>query len=186
MVGVQSCRCSDCQTYVARILMWCFVGSIRRGTGMKAHALSPALPGVSRETCLCRHLSIKSGQPGKTVHQVGGAEGFLPNPSGLNQAFSLAALVSFYGDLRTASKRTRLESPIGAMSSYFLERNLWPANEGIANLKEARQVADLTNDARCAQLCQCVRSSEPQCQAKAAHRHRGQLHSAAGLSAMRP
>jgi TDG/mug DNA glycosylase family protein len=43
--------------------------------------------------------------------RFGGAEVWvLPNPSGLNRAFSLDALVSSYRDLRTASERTRLES----------------------------------------------------------------------------
>jgi TDG/mug DNA glycosylase family protein len=48
---------------------------------------------------------------GKQSIRFGGAEVWvLPNPSGLNRAFSLDALVSSYRDLRTASKRTRLES----------------------------------------------------------------------------
>jgi TDG/mug DNA glycosylase family protein len=43
--------------------------------------------------------------------KFGGAEVWvLPNPSGLNRAYTLDALVSAYRDLRTASKRTRLES----------------------------------------------------------------------------
>jgi TDG/mug DNA glycosylase family protein len=43
--------------------------------------------------------------------KFGGAEVWvLPNPSGLNRAFSLEELVSAYRDLRTASKRTHLES----------------------------------------------------------------------------
>jgi TDG/mug DNA glycosylase family protein len=48
---------------------------------------------------------------GKQLIRFGGAEVWvLPNPSGLNRAFSLAALVSSYRDLRTASKSPRLES----------------------------------------------------------------------------
>jgi TDG/mug DNA glycosylase family protein len=48
---------------------------------------------------------------GQQITRFGGAEVWvLPNPSGLNRAFSLDALVSSYHDLRTASIRTRLES----------------------------------------------------------------------------
>jgi double-stranded uracil-DNA glycosylase len=48
---------------------------------------------------------------GQQFMRFGGAEVWvLPNPSGLNRAFSLAELVSAYRDLRTASKRTHLES----------------------------------------------------------------------------
>ena len=48
---------------------------------------------------------------GQQSIRFGGAEVWvLPNPSGLNRAFSLDALVSSYRDLRTASQRTRLES----------------------------------------------------------------------------
>ena len=48
---------------------------------------------------------------GKQVMRFGGAEVWvLPNPSGLNRAFSLAELVSAYRDLRTASERTHRES----------------------------------------------------------------------------
>jgi TDG/mug DNA glycosylase family protein len=48
---------------------------------------------------------------GQQSVRFGGAEVWvLPNPSGLNRAFSLDALVSSYRDLRTASKRTRTES----------------------------------------------------------------------------
>ncbi|MFZ0662225.1 MAG: G/U mismatch-specific DNA glycosylase [Acidobacteriaceae bacterium] len=48
---------------------------------------------------------------GQQSTRFGGAEVWvLPNPSGLNRAFNLEALVSSYRDLRTASKRTRLES----------------------------------------------------------------------------
>jgi TDG/mug DNA glycosylase family protein len=47
---------------------------------------------------------------GQQSFRFGGAEVWvLPNPSGLNRAFSLEALVSAYRDLRTASKRTYLE-----------------------------------------------------------------------------
>ncbi len=48
---------------------------------------------------------------GQQFMRFGGAEVWvLPNPSGLNRAFSLEELVSAYRDLRTASKRTHLES----------------------------------------------------------------------------
>ena len=48
---------------------------------------------------------------GKQSIRFGGAEVWgLPNPSGLNRAFSLEALVSSYRDLWTASRGTRLES----------------------------------------------------------------------------
>jgi double-stranded uracil-DNA glycosylase len=44
---------------------------------------------------------------GQQFMRFGGAEVWvLPNPSGLNRAFSLEELVSAYRDLRTASKRT--------------------------------------------------------------------------------
>ena len=55
-----------------------------------------------------RKGSVKWGQQ---FMRFGGAEVWvLPNPSGLNRAFSLEELVSTYRDLRTASKRTHLES----------------------------------------------------------------------------
>jgi len=45
---------------------------------------------------------------GQQSISFGGAEVWvLPNPSGLNRAFSLETLVSAYRDLRTASKRSR-------------------------------------------------------------------------------
>jgi len=48
---------------------------------------------------------------GQQSIRFGGADVWvLPNPSGLNRAFSLDTLVSFYRELRTASERTRLES----------------------------------------------------------------------------
>jgi TDG/mug DNA glycosylase family protein len=48
---------------------------------------------------------------GQQFTRFGGAEVWvLPNPSGLNRAFGLEELVSAYRDLRTASKRTHLES----------------------------------------------------------------------------
>lgn len=48
---------------------------------------------------------------GEQSIRFGGAEVWvLPNPSGLNRAFSLDALVSSYRDLWTASRRTRVES----------------------------------------------------------------------------
>ena len=48
---------------------------------------------------------------GQQFMRFGGADVWvLPNPSGLNRAFSLEELVSTYRDLRTASKRTHLES----------------------------------------------------------------------------
>lgn len=48
---------------------------------------------------------------GQQFMKFGGAEVWvLPNPSGLNRAFSLKQLVSAYRDLRTASDRTHLES----------------------------------------------------------------------------
>jgi TDG/mug DNA glycosylase family protein len=48
---------------------------------------------------------------GQQFMRFGGAEVWvLPNPSGLNRAFSLEEMVSAYRDLRTASKRTHLES----------------------------------------------------------------------------
>lgn len=48
---------------------------------------------------------------GQQSARFGGAEVWvLPNPSGLNRAFSLDALVSSYQNLRTASQRTRFES----------------------------------------------------------------------------
>ena len=47
---------------------------------------------------------------GQQFMRFGGAEVWvLPNPSGLNRAFSLGELVSAYQDLRTASKLTHLE-----------------------------------------------------------------------------
>jgi len=48
---------------------------------------------------------------GQQFMRLCGAEVWvLPNPSGLNRAFSLEELVSAYRDLRTASRRTQLES----------------------------------------------------------------------------
>ena len=48
---------------------------------------------------------------GQQTIRFGGADVWvLPNPSGLNRAFSLDALVVLYRELRTASARTRLES----------------------------------------------------------------------------
>jgi double-stranded uracil-DNA glycosylase len=48
---------------------------------------------------------------GQQFMRFGGAEVWvLPNPSGLNRAFSLEELVSAYRNLRTASKRTNLKS----------------------------------------------------------------------------
>ncbi len=48
---------------------------------------------------------------GQQAIRFGGADVWvLPNPSGLNRAFSLDSLVSFYRELRIASGRTRLES----------------------------------------------------------------------------
>jgi double-stranded uracil-DNA glycosylase len=48
---------------------------------------------------------------GQQAVQFGGASVWvLPNPSGLNRAFSLDALVSCYRELRTASERTSVES----------------------------------------------------------------------------
>ena len=48
---------------------------------------------------------------GQQCMTFGGAEVWvLPNPSGLNRAFSLERLVSAYRDLRTASNQTHLES----------------------------------------------------------------------------
>jgi TDG/mug DNA glycosylase family protein len=48
---------------------------------------------------------------GQQFIRFGGAEVWvLPNPSGLNRAFSLEELVSAYRDLRIASKRTQLKS----------------------------------------------------------------------------
>jgi TDG/mug DNA glycosylase family protein len=48
---------------------------------------------------------------GQQSIRFGGAEVWvLPNPSGLNRAFNLDALVSFYRDLRTVSKRAQVES----------------------------------------------------------------------------
>jgi double-stranded uracil-DNA glycosylase len=48
---------------------------------------------------------------GRQSIRFGGAEVWvLPNPSGLNRAFSLEALVSSYRDLWIAAKRTRIES----------------------------------------------------------------------------
>jgi TDG/mug DNA glycosylase family protein len=48
---------------------------------------------------------------GKQATKFGGAEVWvLPNPSGLNRAFTLDALVSAYRDLRTASRRSLPES----------------------------------------------------------------------------
>lgn len=48
---------------------------------------------------------------GQQFIRFGGAEVWvLPNPSGLNRGFSLDELVSAYQELRTASKRTQLES----------------------------------------------------------------------------
>ena len=48
---------------------------------------------------------------GQQCMRFGGAEVWvLPNPSGLNRAFSLERLVSAYRDLRTASRRTHVEA----------------------------------------------------------------------------
>jgi len=46
----------------------------------------------------------------QSIRFGGAAVWVLPNPSGLNRAFSLDALVSSYRDLRTASRRTRFKS----------------------------------------------------------------------------
>ena len=55
-----------------------------------------------------RQRTVAWGQ--QAVRFGGAVVWVLPNPSGLNRAFSLDALVSSYRDLWTASKRTRLES----------------------------------------------------------------------------
>jgi TDG/mug DNA glycosylase family protein len=62
----------------------------------------PAFAGIFQQRC------VEWGRQGVAF---GGAKVWvLPNPSGLNRAFSLDELISAYRDLRIASRRTQLES----------------------------------------------------------------------------
>ena len=74
----------------------------RNGPRFLAFLGKPAFAGIFRK---------RSVDWGQQFIRFGGAEVWvLPNPSGLNRAFSLEELVSAYRDLRTASTRTHLKS----------------------------------------------------------------------------
>ena len=69
---------------------------------------------------------------GKQFMRFGGAEVWvLPNPSGLNRAFSLEKLVSAYRDLRDVCGRTRPQIARDAATSHFIERDLGPLTKGL-------------------------------------------------------